>query len=89
MQNKILVLKRCFSTAEEVFEQYKDWIKTFWSKPEESFQTYRKNWQYNFMYGVSLCLLCCKFCLVYSRIRTSGYLIIHWSEVSRNPLDFT
>jgi hypothetical protein len=41
------------------------------------------------MYGVSLCLLCCKFCLLYSRIRTSGYLIIHWSEVSRNPLDFT
>ena len=25
----------------------------------------------------------------YSHIRTSGYLIIHWDEVSRNPLDFT
>jgi hypothetical protein len=25
----------------------------------------------------------------YSHIRTSGYLIIHWGEVSRNPLDFT
>ena len=24
-----------------------------------------------------------------SHIRTSGYLIIHWGEVSRNPLDFT
>jgi hypothetical protein len=24
-----------------------------------------------------------------SHIRTSGYLIIHWGEDSRNPVDFT